>query len=437
MTVQRQAGRADVLGMGKVRGRLATLCGGLREPAFRRLWLSQVVSEIGDWGARLALTTLVYHRTGSAAWATLIAVSGLLPMLGPGQLLATLADRLDRRLILVGADVVRAAVFAVLTVTTPPTGMLLALSTLAGLATVPFEAARSAATVDVTPPDRLPAAMALGQATQSLALVLGWALGGVLLLVAGTHGALGVNAGTFMASAVLLAGLPALRPSRRAQDAETRDRRRGPVRRLTGAARWVLREPLVRRATIVAVLAVGPATAVEALVVPYVGSASDSQSLAALLLALGAVGDLLLTVAIPTELPPEKLLRIAAWCSAGPAAVAALLFGTGNNALISAGFVVSAMSLSAIAPASSALAPRLPAHLRASCFTVLATALTLTQVVLSTGGGVAADSLEPQWAALGLALMPVVAGVAALCRPARSASAAPMPAVPTPVEAAS
>lgn len=418
-TVQDKCVAADVMRMGKVHRRVATLCGGLSDPAFRRLWLSQVVSEVGDWAARLALTTLVYRRTDSAAWATIIAISGLLPMLGPGQLLATLADRFDRRLILVGADLARAAVFGALVLVTPPTAVLLALSTLAGLATVPFEAARSAATLDVTPPDRLPAAMALGQATQSLALVVGWAMGGLLLVVTGTHGALGVNAGTFLVSALLLAGLPALHPTPHAHGAEAGDRRRGPLRRLTGAARWVIREPLVRRAAIVAVLAVGPGTAVEALVVPYVGHAADHESLAAVLLALGAVGDLLITVAIPTSLPPERLLRIAAWCSAAPAAVAAVLFSTGNDALICVAFVVSAMSLSAIAPASAALAPRLPAHLRASCFTVLATALTLTQVVLSTGGGVAADLLEPQRAALGLAVLPVVAGIVALRRPAR------------------
>jgi len=113
LTLQISPGSADSTDMGKVLARLTSLCGGLREPAFRRLWLSQVVSEVGDWAARLALTTLVYRRTDSAAWATVIAVSALLPMLGPGQLIATLADRFDRRLILVSADIARAAVFAV------------------------------------------------------------------------------------------------------------------------------------------------------------------------------------------------------------------------------------------------------------------------------------------------------------------------------------
>src|SRR5206468_2300974 len=134
-----------------------------------------------------------------------------LPMLGPGQLLATIADRIDRRLVLVSADVLRAVVFGVLALSTPGTPVLLAISVLAGLATVPFEAARSAATLDVTPADQLPAAMSLGQATQSLALVVGWGVGGLLLVGVGAHGAFCVNAATFVLSAALLSRLPSLR----------------------------------------------------------------------------------------------------------------------------------------------------------------------------------------------------------------------------------
>src|SRR4051794_39016861 len=395
-------------------GHLATLVSGLRNRAFRKLWLSQVASEVGDWAARLALTTVVYARTGSATWAALITVSGLLPMLGPGQMLATIADRVDRRVVLVTADVLRALVFGVLALTTPATPVLLAVSVLTGLATVPFEAARSAATLDVTPEDQLPAAMSLGQATQSLALVVGWGVGGLLLVGVGAHGAFAVNACTFAMSAALLSRLPSLRHA--AVDDETHvDAPLSAGRRLVAAAQAVSNEPLVRRAALVAVLAVGPATAAEALIVPFVSRTwSSHPSLAAALLAAGAALDLLLTVAIRCTLPPEQLLRIAAWCSAAPATIAVLLFSTGSPVLSAAGFVVSSMTLTAIAPASAALAPRLPARMRASCFTILATALTLTQVVLSTAGGALADAFGTTVAARALMLFQAVAGLAAV-----------------------
>jgi hypothetical protein len=413
-------------------GRLATLFAELRNDAFRKLWLAQVVSEIGDWAARLALTTLIYERTGSAAWAALMAVSTLLPMLGPGQLLASLADRMDRRVILVTADGVRAVLFVVLAVATLSTPALLCLSITAGLATVPFEAARSAATLDVTPAERVPSAMALGQATQSLALVVGWASGGLLLALIGASGALAVNAASFVVSASFLIRLPSLR--HHVADGESEPVRSSPVGRLKAAAAAIVADSLVRRAAAVAVFAVGPATAVETLVVPFVGREwPATPALSAAILTAGAAADLLLTVAIAGNRPPESLLRIAAWCAAAPAALAAVLFSTGIASLGAIGFVVSAMSLTAIAPASAALAPRLPANLRASSFTVLATALTLMQVILSTGGGAVADRAGDPTAARWLLLLPLVAGIAALLRPVRR----PVPVVePAPVAVA-
>jgi len=408
-------------------GRLTTLFAELRNDAFRKLWLAQVASEIGDWAARLALTTLIYERTGSAAWAALMAVSSLLPMLGPGQLLASLADGMDRRVILVSADAVRAVIFVVLALAPLSTPGVLCLSIAAGLATVPFEAARSAATLDVTPPERLPAAMGLGQATQSLALVVGWAFGGLLLTVLGPSGALAVNAASFVVSASFLVRLPSLR--QHVTDAESEPVRTSAVGRLKAAASTILADSLVRRAAAVAVFAVGPATAVETLVVPFVGRAwPATPALSAGILTAGAAADLLLTVAVAGNRAPESLLRIAAWCAAAPAALATVLFSTGIASLGAAGFVVSAMSLTAIAPASAALAPRLPANLRASSFTVLATALTLMQVTLSTGGGAVADRAGDPTAARWLLALPLIVGIAALLRPVRRAVPVPEPA---------
>jgi len=408
-------------------GRVRTLVAEVGNEAFRKLWLSQVVSEVGDWAARLALTTLIFERTGSAAWAALMAVSALLPMLGPGQMLASLADRIDRRVILVTSDLIRAGIFALIAATHLPTMALLGLSIASGVATVPFEAARSAAILDVTPGERLPAAMALGQATQSLALVVGWAAGGLLLTLVGTSGSLAVNAGSFVLSASFLVRLPSLRAH--AADANNEAPNLSVSGRLKAAAATLLADSLIRRAAAVAVLAVGPATAVETLVVPYVGNTwPASPSLAALVLAAGAAADLLLTVAISTNQPPEQLVRVAAWCSAAPAGLAVVLFSTGIPSLGALAFVVSAMSLTAIAPASAALAPRLPSTLRASSFTVLATMLTLTQVVLSTGGGAVTDSAGASTAARFLLVLPIGVGLAALLRPIRRPAVVPDPA---------
>jgi len=85
----------------------------LRVPAFRRLWTSQLVSEVGDWSARLVLSLVVYTRSGSVVLTGLVTTVLLIPWLGPGQLLTGLLEQWPRRRVMVAADLVRAAAFLV------------------------------------------------------------------------------------------------------------------------------------------------------------------------------------------------------------------------------------------------------------------------------------------------------------------------------------
>ena len=88
---------------------------------------------------------------------------------GIGQVLATLADRYGRVAVMLAADVARAALFLAMLLDVP-VGALLVLAFLAGLATPPFEAARSAALPDLVPEERYGDALALvGISVQSVA----------------------------------------------------------------------------------------------------------------------------------------------------------------------------------------------------------------------------------------------------------------------------
>jgi hypothetical protein len=399
--------------------RITELTGELRNPAFRRLWLAQVVSEVGDWASRLALATLVYGRTHSATWASLVAVSSLVPMLGPGQWLASFADRLDRRVVMICADVVRVAVFGAIALDVDVSaGWIFGACVVAGLATVPFEAARSAATLDVVPADRLPAALGLGQATQSLALMGGWVIGGVTLALVGTGAALALNAASFAFSALILTGL------RRQLPAEALQRPAPAIRavaRLRAAAEALWSDRLVRRSAFVATFAVAPATATIALVVPFVTRTWGAQpGLSAVVLAAGSAVELLLTVLVASSAPPLRLLRRAGWCAVFPAAVAVGLFATGRPALQAAGFVAAAGCATVLVPAAAALGPRLPADLRASCYTLLGTALTSVQVGLTALAGLLADRTSPAFAAGAVLMLALGAGGIAVARPVRA-----------------
>ena len=93
---------------------------------------------------------LVLERTGSPAWAAAVTAVSLAGYVGIGQVLATLADRFGRISVMLVADVARAALFLAMLLDVP-VGVLLVLAFLAGLATPPFEAARSAALPDLVP----------------------------------------------------------------------------------------------------------------------------------------------------------------------------------------------------------------------------------------------------------------------------------------------
>ncbi len=103
MTGERAAGGGDAGGTGYV----ALL---RRNREFRQLWLGQVVSQLGDWFNTIALFTLVLRLTGSGRAVGLVLVARFLPSVVLGPLSGVLADRFDRRHIMIASDAARAVV---------------------------------------------------------------------------------------------------------------------------------------------------------------------------------------------------------------------------------------------------------------------------------------------------------------------------------------
>src|ERR687886_208414 len=79
----------------------------LKNARFLRLWIGQGTSFLGDAASMVALVVLVVQVTGSASAVGGALIARLLPTLG-SPLAGVLADRLDRRLVLVAADLARA-----------------------------------------------------------------------------------------------------------------------------------------------------------------------------------------------------------------------------------------------------------------------------------------------------------------------------------------
>ncbi|HEU5156792.1 MAG TPA: MFS transporter [Streptosporangiaceae bacterium] len=175
---------------------------------FRTLWLAQALSYIGDQLAQVALAVLVYHRTGSPLLtAVTYALTYLPPILG-GPLLSGLADLFPRRTVMVVCDLLRAAIIALMAIASMPFAALCALVFLAVLLGAPFTAARAALLPDVLPGDTYVAGSAINNITHQASQMLGFLAGGALVAVVGTRQALGLDAATFAASAlILLVGL--------------------------------------------------------------------------------------------------------------------------------------------------------------------------------------------------------------------------------------
>jgi MFS transporter, DHA3 family, macrolide efflux protein len=193
------------VGRPRVTGSQLSLLG--REPSFRRLFLATLGSGAGTWLALVALEVDVWVKTHSSGWVAALLIADLLPTFAIGILVGPLVDRLSRKHLLVGADLSRFAVFAVLPFTTSATQVVL-LATAAGIATGFFRPAVYAGLPNLVSDDDLPRANSLLQAVDNLTWALGSIAGGALVAVSSVDVAYWLNACSFLISAVFLLGIP-------------------------------------------------------------------------------------------------------------------------------------------------------------------------------------------------------------------------------------
>lgn len=180
-----------------------------RNPNFRRLWLGQVISQVGDWLDYVALLTLLLTLTGSGTVVATMLVARFLPTFFIGPLAGVVVDRLNRKHVMVAADLGRAcAVLGLMLVQRAEQVWItyVVVGVVVGL-TAFFEPARTASIPNVTAPDELVVANTLGAATWSVSLGVGSALGGFITAAAGWRAAFCLDALSFACSAWLIAGI--------------------------------------------------------------------------------------------------------------------------------------------------------------------------------------------------------------------------------------
>jgi predicted MFS family arabinose efflux permease len=176
---------------------------------FRRLWMAQIVSEIGDWFYTLSIYTLLLQFTGHASSVALALVLQVIPQTVIGPMSGVINDRLRRKRVMIAADLIRCVVvLAMLLVRSRSTvwlvyPLLLAETTMAAF----FEPARNAVIPNIASEDEVLIANTLSSATWSVNLLIGASIGGVVAAFFGRNVVFILNAMSFLASAAFISGM--------------------------------------------------------------------------------------------------------------------------------------------------------------------------------------------------------------------------------------
>ena len=406
--------------MDRVRRRLGRLTEPLADRSVRRLWYARTVSEAGNWAARIALTLHVFAVTRSPFAAAAVTTVSLLPHLGIGQLLGTLADRFPHRSVMVSSDVVRGLLFVLLALTDLPVPALLGVAFLAGLADPPFSAAYSAALPQLAG-DRYLAAQTLFTATRQAMILLGFAAGGLLVAAAGTSLAFGLNGLSFFAGALFVAGI---RSTRSRDAADRQPLIRPAVRALTSDRLIVVSVAVVTLGTLLGM-------AVESLMVAYAGHLRLGPTGAGLLATVPPLAAIATTFCLPTDGEHARLVRLVCCTVAAMATVSFVVFVLDSPLpLVLVGFLAAGALDVMTVPAGAVIAQRLPQSSRGTAFSFLEGLLMVSHASgVLVAGALATGTSVPT--AVALMTLPAVAtagiGLVALAR--RGAVRLPVPAV--------
>ena len=363
-----------------------------RNRRFRRLWLARVVSALGDGMGEVAFILYVAEKMDSAtAVALLLLAGGFIPtLLSP--FIGVVADRLERRRLLIICELGQALAIGAFVIAEPPLGVLLLLVAIGGLLSGLFQASARSAVPDLVADEDLEHANALiGGGTFGLE-ALGPLLAALLLRFMSPLGLLAIDAVTFLVSPLLLVGLPRMLSAFRSGKDET----------VSAAARTGIRYiwgHQILRPVAVAFVVVVAFNGVDDLALVFLGrdifAASDSWI--SMLYAASGLGILLgftLIVSRATRFPPITITI------AGFAIGSAGNLLTGLSPVIAAAFamqLVRGVGISLMEVGPTTLVQRtVPRHLLGRVFANLYGAIGVAAGLSYLVGGPLLDRLSPR-----------------------------------------
>ena len=358
-------------------------------PEFRALWFAYILSMTGDRLALVALTLLVYARTKSPLLAAITFAAGLVPYLFGGMFLSGYADRLPRRTVMVACDLIRFVLVMAMLAPGVPLVAVVGLLCVVTLLQPPFDSSRSAIMRDVMSKEQYPLAMAVNATTVRTVMVAGAALGGLVVALFGPRPALGADAATFVASALLIQFGVHARPAAASGHDDPR-----PLGQLVEGVRLVFGDPHLRILMVFGWLAAFSEIP-EGLAAPYVGRLGGGAVAAGMLIATSQVSSGIVAPLFTKRIGPLTRLK---WM--GPMAVlsCAILI----IAIAHLGLVLS-MALFALAnvftlyqiAANTAFVERIPNEKRGQAFGLANAGLVVGQGLAFAVAGAAAEVVPP------------------------------------------
>jgi MFS family permease len=176
--------------------------------SFRLLFFATLGSSLGTLLATVALIVDVKDRTDSGPWVSAVMIAEFLPAVAVGLFLGPLLDRMSRRGLMIGADLVRVGAFCALPFA-GSAGAIVALAAVAGVATGFFRPAVYAGLPNLVKEDELARANSLIQTSENISWTVAPVIGGALVAVSGPDLAYWINAASFLVSALLIIRIPA------------------------------------------------------------------------------------------------------------------------------------------------------------------------------------------------------------------------------------
>jgi len=180
----------------------------LRVRNFRLFFVGQAISQVGTWMRMVAMSLLVLHITDSGVAVGLMTAFQFLPVLVLGAWAGLIADRSDKRKLLLGVQTALMCqsygLAALAFMDKPPVGALYALALAGGVATAFDNPARRSFVTEMVPETHVQNAVALNTAMMTGSRIFGPALAGVLITTVGYGWAFLVDGLSYIA---VLAGL--------------------------------------------------------------------------------------------------------------------------------------------------------------------------------------------------------------------------------------